>query len=458
MEGAPDESEPESGAEPAVQEPPLEELPPSGNCRRSCVVVGLLLAGLLVASGYSLDATRSQRISNAVREVEEAGLQVSDLHLAPSGPNGADDLRAAAGIFNKLPDDVAFMYGVDPVTLAKALKDPSSEDGQLTYTRELPSSPATLKKALTLFVGVVDQIAPQIEEGLSKEVVWAADFETKGFEAEFDFVTLNELGGALIVRAGARMIEGDASGAYADLELSLALAKTAKVPTIMGRLVRNSRLDQCLFLFEGLLSLGPPPPPEQRARILEALRDFRADFGLTRLLLGELHSARLLPDSPRLEEFPKEHQGLRARFLYGSWRASYVELLAKCALASRQQPREVHRFLNALRQEEGAGPYCEGLVTSLPKIEARNREALGRLRIAIRAIELLDLPELPKSVADLPYDACLLDQRRCNYRLDADRAVIWSVGPDTIDQAGVPAHESDGASDDQPFRIPRRKR
>ena len=438
---------------------PLSEPAPSGNCRRSCVLVALLLSGLVGASAYSLDATRGQRVVNAVREVEEAGLQVSDLHLPPGGPNGADDLKAAAATFNSaLPSDVSLMCGVDPVTLAKGLKDPSSEDGQLVYMRDQPNSPATIQKALTLFVGVVDQIAPQIEEGLSKEVVWAADFETQGFEADYDFVTFSELAGALVVRAGARMLEGDSAGAYADLELCLALAKTATVPTVMGRLMRNACVDGSLFLLEGLLTLGPPPPPEQRARILRELRAFEADFGLTRPFLGELHAARLLPDTPRLSGLPKEHRGLGARVSYGSWRANYVELLAKCVLASRQPPQEVHRFLGSLRQEEGGGPYREGVVTSFPQVEAKNRQALARLRVAIRAIELLDLAELPQSLTDMPYDACLFDKRRCNYRLDAERAVLWSVGPDEFDQAGVSAQDSDGASDDYPFRIPRPKR
>ena len=440
---------------------PLNDPAPSGNCRRSCVLIGVLLSGLLGASAYSILATggHGQRVESAIREVEEAGLQVSDLHPPPGGPNGADDLKAAAASFSdKLPSDVFLIYGVDPLTLAKGLKDPSSEDGRRVYTQDQPTSPATIEKALTLFVRAVDQMTTQVEEGLSKEVVWGADFETQGFEADFDFEILNDVIGAFVVRSGARMLKGDSSGAYADLERCLALTKTINVPTIMGRLTRNAHLEQCLFLFEGLLALGPPPPPEQRARILRELRAFRDDFSLTRSFLGELHAALLLPESPRLEDLPKEHRGLRARLLWGSWRASYVEVLAKCVLASRQPPQEFHRFLGSLRHEEGAGPYREGVVTSFPQVEAKNRQALARLRVAIRAIELLDLPQLPQSLADMPFDACLFDKRRCSYRLDADRAVLWSVGADEIDQAGISARDSMGGCDDLPFRIPRPKR
>lgn len=439
-------------------EAPLEA-PPSGNCRRSCFVLTLVVGALLVASGYSLHATRAQRIATAIAEVEASGLQVSGLILRPEGQNGADDLRAAAAAYEKaLPEDVRFMGGVDPVTLAKALKDPSSEDGQITYVQDLPKSPPTIKKALDLLVGTVDRIEPQILEGLSKEVVWGEDFEEKGYEANFGYDVPRELVGAIVVRAGARMIAGDSSGAYEDVLLCLALAKTCEIPTLMGRLIRNTRIGQTIFLLEGLLAQGPPPSPALRSRILAALRAFEDDFGLTRPLLGELHGGRLLPDDPQLDQFAKEDRGLRGRLLYGSWKASYVELQAKCVLESRKAPREFHHFLGVLRKDESGGPFCDGLVTSYPQFEARNRRVLAELRLAIRALELLQLAELPQSIGDMPFDACIFDARRCSYRLDADRAVLWSVGPDGTDQAGVPAHESDGSTDDLAFRLPRRKR
>ena len=440
-------------------EEPVPEPASRGNCRRSCVLTALLVSGLVGVSAYSLDATRDQRVANAVREVEEAGLQVSDLHLVPDGPNGADDLELAANAFDTGSTyEVYVLGGVDPVTLSKALKDPSSKGGQRLYMPEDPQSPATLKEALTLFVAAVDQITPQIEAGLSKEVGWAVEFEVKGSKGCDAIGIVDELIKVLSVRSGVRMLEGNSAGAYADLELCLALAKTLTIPTSFTRYLRNRGLDRCLFLFEGLLALGPPPPPEQRARILGNLRAFKTDFGLTQALLGDLHEARLLADAPPPASFPKEHPGPRARLLYGSWRASHVEVLAKCVLASRQPPQEFRRFLASLRQEEGAGPYRETVVSTFHVFERKNREALTRLRLAIRGIELLDLPQLPQSLSDMPFDACLFDKRRCNYRLDAERAVLWSVGPDKIDQAGVPAWDSDGATDDYPFRIPRPKR
>jgi hypothetical protein len=445
-----------SEAEPAEGE---LEAAPSGNCRRSCFVLTLLLSALLAASGYSLQATRAQRVANAVAEVEAAGLKVSGLNPTPEGPNGADDLRAAAAVLDKaLPDDVLMMTGVDPVTLSKALKDPSSDDGAITYVQELPTSPPTIKKALGLLVRTVDQIEPQILEGLSKEVVWAADFEQKGFEADSGVQVQSELTGAVMVRAGARMLAGESSGAYEDVLLCLALAKTCRTPTILGRLIRNARIGQVVFLLEGLLALGPPPAADQLSQILSVLRAFEGDYSLTRPLLGELHGGRLLPERPNLEQFAPQDRGLRGRLLYGSWRASFVELLAECVLASRKTPQEFQLFLGSLSKEEAAGPFCEGLVTSLPQFEAKNRRSLAELRVGIRALELLSGGEdFPESLGDMPYDPCVHDQRRCSYRLDADRVVIWSVGPDGIDQAGVPAHESDGASDDIAFRLPRRK-
>lgn len=432
--------------------------PPTGNCRRTCLVLVCLLGAFLAAGWAALRATWEGRVEAALARVEAEGLSLEGLNPPPKGENGVHELIAARdSLTAALPEDVLMMRGSGPRDLAKALEDADPFYAEIVYTQDLPGSPKSLPEALDLLVRALEEIDPQVESALGKEVVWGEDFATKGVQTDFELLALNELLGCLIVRSGHRMIRGEPEAAYSDLETCLALVATAPPTPLISRIVRDATLAQAVHALAGLLALGPAPGGEQHSRILRSLQAFERDFGLTLPLLGELHCARLLNEEQFRAEVPRKDRVL-GQVWTGAWRAGYFEALADSVMASRRPRAEFHAYLEELRRRRGGGPFVEQVVFTHPRVFDKNLRIQAEVRLVIRLLELATQPgELPQALRNMPFDPCVLDRARCRYRLDEDGAVLWSVGSDGVDQAGVRSSESEGATDDLSFKLPRRR-
>lgn len=439
--------------------------PPEGKKPLLALLIGLPIIVVLIALAVRAGLQSSWRgeAKGALADLQAQGVGIDGLYSDPPPVNGADDLRKAAkALENAFPQDVEMLSGVRPSLLDEVHRNPQSDDRFIVYEPSDEKSPKDLAAAVALIVAKLEEIDPLIASGLEKPIVYRGDWE-KGLEANLDWLMeIKQLILFLEVRAGWRMIQGDAPGAYRDLETCLELSRTLSDPSLIGRLVQIAVTRVCVEMLEDLLGMGPPPGPQQHARIVKLLQDLEAQGGIRASLQGELYAFSVMPEDP--EMITKDVEGplgkASARFLWGRWRAKHIQLLAKLIVASNEKgPREFDDYIRDFEDRviKDENLLSRLLLPAISKLLSKERLCQTHVRLALRGLRLVQRKDLPKSLTDMPKDPFTFDEKRCHYRLEKRGALLWSVGEDGVNSGGKTVlPDADEGPDDLTFRLRRK--
>lgn len=415
--------------------------------------ITLVLVALVIRAG--LQASWRSEGDAVLAELSAEGLGIDGLFPDPPPKNGAPKILQAAAILEPLPDSSQGLPGTRPSLLKNALADPSSESA---WTIGSFADRAELEAAIKVILDRLEQGQAYLDAGLKREIVYPADWD-KGMVAELDFLSqVRALIDALCVRAGWRSAQGDAPGAYADLERCLRLAKSLDASQLIVRLVQIAVNTRCLEILEDLLNLGPGPEAAQRSRILALLQHLEQVEGVTPSLRGELQAFAVMSDSVPLlgaeEEAPPG-----SNLLWGYWRKEHFKEMAALIRASRLPQDEFQTFVEEfeVRLPKEGNTLSKLLMPSIGRFVVKNKTDRARLRLAIWALELTQWDELPPKSSGAPKDPFTLDTKPCRYKREGRGTLLWSVGEDGKDAkgfAGLP--DSVDGPDDLTFRILRK--
>jgi hypothetical protein len=412
--------------------------------------ITLVLLMLVIRAGFQ--ASWRSEGDAVLAELSAEGVGIDGLFPNPPDKNGAPKVRKAAASLEPLPERAQSLPGTRPSILKAALADPNSESA---YMLGVFADRKELEEAIQVILSKLESCEPDLDAGLRREVVYRADWD-KGLEAELPF--LSEVRGlleALCLRAGWRSAQGDAPGAYADLERCLRLAKSFNASQLIVRLVQMAVNARCVEILEDLLNQGPAPQGDQRSRILALLKDLERVEGVTPSLRGELHAFAVMSDQVPLLAGEDAPPG--SNLLWGYWRKEHFKEMAALIRASRLPEDEFQTYVEEfeVRLPKEGNTLSKLLMPSIGRFVTKNRTDRARLRLAIWGLELAQWDELPPKSSGAPKDPFTLDTKPCHFKREGRGALLWSIGEDGRDAKGV-SGMLDGGPDDITFRLLRK--
>lgn len=439
-----------------TEKPPPSPSPP----RRSSLVIllglptTLGLALLVGHAGFKVH-WRSQA-QTALAELEAEGLGLEGLYPPMPAQNGAGELLAASAELEGLDLSVGLMIGTRPAALAYAQAEPNTPEAGLVYSPG-QGSPPTLAGAVALVEARLARATPLLDAGLTKPVVWPVAWE-ESFSVDLPHLTpIQTLAGALMLRAGWSDLSGRRSEAWRDLERMLDLGGTLRDPSPLTLLARCDLARRCVVTLEDLLSSGPPPDPQLRARLELRLAGLLRPTDFRDALRGELYAAQALGDTP----LDLASEGLASAPMtavsWERWRAQHTQLLADLIRRSQGSPREFEAYLQELdvvfaRVE--VNPVSLLVVPALGQTRLQVCRAEALLNLARAGLELSSRSSLPDTCENLPRDPFRYEGAGCRYRREPWGALLWSVGPDRVDSGGLQTSPpAAGEPDDLRFQL-----
>lgn len=423
---------------------------------------GALLLATPVA-GFQLVQRGWRRDTAALlQRLEDEGLGASPAALGLDGPvaDDADALSRASRAVMDLPGDASLYPGTPPAEL-DALFGPTPPEWWLTYDPETGEQGAPRDAARTIewILARLDVVEPALDAARGRRGRFPVDW-TRGVRVEMPhLLELKALLSALQLRAGWRMRQGDAPGAWLDVERMLGLTARLDDPTIIGRLVRAAMIGITCATIVDLVALGPLPDGEQQARLDAALARLEDPDGYQRALRGELSMLLRtfeVEGGDALDDLdPKGVQRVQLWLTLHRIEREWVEVNGRAIrAAARGTAPERHDALIACAAEakQTGSTIVNLLLTSFDRAYVKDVDAIARARLARVALRL-GARDLPPSASGLPADpwsgAPLL------YARDPDgTARVWSVGSNRTDEGGpVPPPGTGGTPSDLVVRL-----
>lgn len=288
----------------------------------------------------------------------------------------------------------------------------------------------------------------------------------------FDFINCASL---LTFRGALAVRDGKTSDAYDDVLRTLRVGQFASSdPMLLHAMARSSCEMKALTLLNAALE-QEPPDQERREKLLTALDSIDARGYLRRALLGERCFGRsmfeMFPDhrdqggiigalSFADGEFPGLLSGIAPSALIRLDQARYLNLMSRMIDLCRRPPFETEDDWVALEQDLHDHPWYALLsrLTIVPMRSMNRTIEAHRARLDLARIAL-DLEHAKKVTGQLP-DTILIPAteghrgsidpfsgRDYRFRTTGDGGyVIWSVGPDGVDDQGTDGQE-DGYDD-----------
>ncbi len=406
---------------------------------------GALLLATPVA-GFQV-AQRAWRRDKAalLQALEDEGLGASPAALGLDGPV-ADDAAAlsrASRAVSDLPSDASMYLGTTPAEL-DALFGPSPPEWFLTYDAESgeQAPPKDSARTIEWILARLDVVEPTLDGARDRRGRFPVDW-SRGVRAEMPhLMELKALLSALQLRAGWRMRQGDAPGAWLDVERMLGLAARLDDPVLIGRLVRVAAIGMACSTIVDLVALGPLAAPNQRARLDTALTLAEDLDGFQRGLRGELYMVLRTFEAEGAEALDdlgaKGAQRLTLWLTLDRVEREWAEVNGRAIRAvSRGTAPERHDALIACAAEvnRSGSSIVNLLLASFDRAFAKEVDAIARTRLARVALWLgaADLPPVARGLPADPWSGAPL-----LYARDPDgTARVWSVGSNRTDEGGA---------------------
>jgi len=424
---------------------------------------GALLLATPVAGFQLVQRGWRRETAALLRGLEDEGLGASPAALGHDGPvaEDADALARASRAVSDLPSDASMYLGTTPAEL-DALLGPSPPEWFRVYDagsgEQVP--PRDSARTIEWILARLDVIEPTLDAARDRRGRFPVDW-SRGVRAEMPhLMELKALLSALQLRAGWRMRQGDAPGAWLDVERMLGLAARLDDPVIIGRLVRIAAIGMACATLVDLVALGPLPAPHQRARLDTALTLSEDLDGHQRALRGELYMVLRTfeaegPDALGDYMDTTAAQRLQLWFTIHGVEREWVEVMGRAIRAvTRGTAPERHDALIALAVEvrRSGSPIANQLLPALDRALAREVDAIARTRLARVALWFgaTDLPPVARGLPADPWSGAPL-----LYARDPDgTARVWSVGSNRTDEGGaVPPPGTGGSPSDLVIRL-----
>lgn len=428
----------------------------------------LALGGALLlvtpAAGLHLVQRGWRRQTAALLQgLEDEGLGASPQALGVDGPvaEDAEALVQASQAVTSLPSDASMYLGTSPLEL-DALFGPTPPEWFLVYDPEKgeQAPPKDAARTIEWLVARLDVVEPTLDRARDRRGRFPADW-SRGVRTELPhLMELKALLSALELRAGWRMRQGDAPGAWLDVERMLGLAARLDDPLVLGRLVRAAAIGMTCATIVDLVALGPLPAEGQRARLETALTLVEDLDGHQRALRGDLHLVRRTLEQEgtgALSDFMDltASQRLQMWFLLDRVEREWVEVMARAVRAvARGSAPARHDALIALAADvrKNGSPVVNRLLIALDRAFAKEVDTIAHARLARVALRLgaRDLPPFARGLPADPWSGAPL-----LYARDPDgTARVWSVGSNRTDEGGaVPAPGAGGTASDVVVRL-----
>ncbi len=425
------------------------------------VPLGLCLLGWSTCE--LLEASWNRAVETELKALADDGLGTEVEVLQPPllGANGADDLASIGYAFEELPDEVSLVTGMGVAELRSAMEDREGPAGYLySPNPDDPRCPPDARGAAAMIAAQVDTVEAQLDRGLAQPSLFDFNWED-GFEAELPhLMSLKDLAAGLLTRAAWNALEGRPAKAWADVERILRLGAASEGLSVITHLVQIAIIKTGLAGVRDLLRDGAALTPEAHARLAELLiaLDESAKKGSVKAMRGELRTALGSLRANGSEAIRGEvssalalaHKFLPLETLYATWRLDYVRFMGRVIRTYDLPATEALLKLQRLDAEAyQLTILAKLLLPNIVKFRRKGLDLQAELGLTLTALDLYVADRLPARLTNPRVDPWDPNGAPFHYRrVDAGRALVWSVSAEVDGAAPPPAdHDPENGND-----------